>query len=50
MEDFILKSVKLPNRQQTEGVISARDSIAKILVVPTNEELSMVQQIKKIKD
>lgn len=38
------------NQQQTEGVISAADSTIKILVIPTNEELSMVQQIKQIKD
>lgn len=38
------------NQADQEGVISSSDSTARILIVPTNEELSMVQQIKQLKD
>ncbi|WP_057876688.1 acetate/propionate family kinase [Liquorilactobacillus aquaticus] len=36
------------NEAGEEGIISSVDSKTKIMLVPTNEELSMVRQIKKI--
>ncbi|MCI1633412.1 MAG: hypothetical protein LKI22_05650 [Liquorilactobacillus nagelii] len=35
------------NRVGNEGIISSPASVAKVLIVPTDEELSMVQQIKQ---
>ncbi|KRL04011.1 acetate/propionate family kinase [Liquorilactobacillus oeni] len=37
------------NNNVGEGVVSATGSIAKIMIVPTNEELSMVKQIKELR-
>ena len=36
------------NEEQHEGVISSADSTIKTLLIPTNEELEMVKQIKKV--
>lgn len=45
-----LKINQEANEANAEGVISAKDSAAKIMVVPTNEELSMVRQITALRD
>ncbi|AUJ29132.1 acetate/propionate family kinase [Liquorilactobacillus hordei] len=45
-----LKINQEANEANAEGVISAKDSAAKIMVVPTNEELSMVRQITTLRD
>ncbi|MFT9373615.1 acetate/propionate family kinase [Liquorilactobacillus hordei] len=45
-----LKINQKANEANAEGVISAKDSAAKIMVVPTNEELSMVRQITALRD
>ncbi|MFT9457434.1 MAG: acetate kinase [Liquorilactobacillus hordei] len=45
-----LKINQEANEANAEGVISAKDSAAKIMIVPTNEELSMVRQITALRD
>lgn len=35
------------NEKNAEGLISTKDSKAKVMIVPTNEELAMVQAIKE---
>lgn len=45
-----LKINQEANEANAEGVISAKDSAAKIMIVPTNEELSMVRQITTLRD
>lgn len=45
-----LKINQEANEGNVEGVISARDSSAKIMIIPTNEELSMVRQILAVRN